>query len=105
MVRIFPDSDIFYAMLYVKCLTELSKYLWVWKNTSVKNTKQPPEIFCKNGVLRNFTKFTGKHLSQNLCKFFKKETLAQMFSCQFCEISKNAFFTEHLRVPAALKTV
>ena len=26
----------------------------------------------------------------------KKETLAQMFSCEFCEISKNTFFTEHL---------
>ena len=25
--------------------------------------KQPPEMFCKKGVLRNFTKFTGNHLS------------------------------------------
>ena len=24
---------------------------------------------------------------------FKKETLAQVFSCEFCEISKNTFFT------------
>ena len=24
--------------------------------------KQPPEVFCKKAVLRNFTKFTGKHL-------------------------------------------
>ena len=28
--------------------------------------------------------------------FHKKESLAQVFSCQFCEISKNTFFTEHL---------
>ena len=27
--------------------------------------------------------------------FFKKETLAQVFFCEFCEISKNNFFTEH----------
>ena len=27
----------------------------------------------------------------------KKETLAQVFSCEFCDISKNFFFTEHLR--------
>ena len=27
---------------------------------------------------------------------FKKETLAQVFSCEFCQISKNTFFTEHL---------
>ena len=25
-----------------------------------------------------------------------KKTLAQMFSCEFCEIFKNTFFTEHL---------
>ena len=31
------------------------------------------------------------------CNFIKKETLAQVFSCQFCEISKNTFFTEHPR--------
>ena len=30
------------------------------------------------------------------CNFIKKETLAQVFSCEFCEISKNNFFTEHL---------
>ena len=46
----------------------------------------------KKGVLRNFTKFTGKHLCQSLlfnkvagaaCNFIKKETLAQVFSCEF----------------------
>ena len=26
----------------------------------------------------------------------KKETLAQVFSCEVCEISINTFFTEHL---------
>ena len=26
------------------------------------------------------------------CNFIKKETLAQVFSCKFCEISKNTFF-------------
>ena len=30
------------------------------------------------------------------CNFFKKETLAQEFSSEFCEISKNSFFTEYL---------
>ena len=38
-------------------------------------------------------------ISQNLvklcrpqaCSFIKKETLAQVFSCEFCEISKNTF--------------
>ena len=29
-----------------------------------------PEVFCKKGVLKNFAKCTGKHLSQSL--FFNK---------------------------------
>ena len=51
-----------------------------------------PKVFCKNSVLRNFIKFTGKHLCQSF--FFnkvKKETLAKVFSCEFCEISKITF--------------
>ena len=28
--------------------------------------------------------------------FIKKQTLAQMLSCEYCKISKNTFFTEHL---------
>ena len=30
------------------------------------------------------------------CNVIKKETLAQVFSCEHCKISKNIFFTEHL---------
>ena len=59
-----------------------------------------PEVFCKKGVLRNLAKFTEKQLCQSLffnkglqaCNFIKKETLALVFSCEFCEISKNNFF-------------
>ena len=57
-------------------------------------------------VLRNFAKFTEKHLRQSLffnkvtglrpATLLKKETLAQVFFCEFCEISKNDFFTERL---------
>ena len=47
----------------------------------------------KKGVLRNFTKFTGKHLCQSL--FFNKVAGPQVFSCEFCETSQNTFFTEH----------
>ena len=34
--------------------------------------------------------------------FFKKETLAQVFSCEFCEISRSTFFTEHLLPTASV---
>ena len=30
------------------------------------------------------------------CNFIKNKPLAQVFSCEFCEISKNTFFAEHL---------
>ena len=35
----------------------------------------------------------------------KKQTLAQVFACEFHEISKNTFFTEHLRMTASVATV
>ena len=31
------------------------------------------------------------------CNFIKKEFLAQVLSCEFCEFPKNTFLTEHLR--------
>ena len=37
------------------------------------------------------------------CNFIKEEALAQVFSCEFCEISKNIFFTEHLRATASVR--
>ena len=52
------------------------------------------------GVLRNFTEFTGKHLCYSPY-FNKKETLGLVFSREFCEITKNAFFTEHLWTTAS----
>ena len=52
--------------------------------------KQPLEVFYKKGVLKNFA-VTEKQPYQS-----EKETLAQVFSCEFYEISKNTFLTEHL---------
>ena len=34
--------------------------------------------------------------------FIKKETLAQVFSCEFCKIFKNTLFTEHLWATASV---
>ena len=64
----------------------------------------------KKGVLKNFTKFTGKYLCQSL--FFNKglkpatllkKRLAQLFSFKFSQIFKNTFFTEHLWTTASVK--
>ena len=65
----------------------------------VKEAQQNLEVVVrscsvKKGVLRNFVKLTVKHLCQSpfLNNFIKKVTLAQVFSCEFCEIFKNTFF-------------
>ena len=36
------------------------------------------------------------------CNFIKKEALAQVFSCEFCEISKNIFFAKHPQETASV---
>ena len=43
-------------------------------------------------------------LQAEACSFIKKEALAQVFSCEFCEISKGTFFTEHLQEIASYGT-
>ena len=51
--------------------------------------KQSPEVFRKKGVPQNSQENTCTRVS-----FFNKveETLAQVFSCEFCESFKNTFF-------------
>ena len=65
----------------------------------------------RKGVFRDFAKFTGKYPCQSLffnkvvdlspATLLKKETLAQVFSCEFCKISTNTFLKEHLWVTAS----
>ena len=65
-----------------------------------------PEVFCK----KVFLKFS-QNSQENTCarvsflikfnKVVKKETLAQVFSCEFCEIFKNRFFKRVLLVAAS----
>ena len=45
----------------------------------------------KKMFLKNFAKFTGKHLCQS-CSVIKKETLTQVCSLEFCEIFRKTFF-------------
>ena len=41
-------------------------------------------------------------LQAEVCNFIKEETLAQVFFCEFCKISKNIFFIEHISATASL---
>ena len=59
----------------------------------------------KKLVLRNFAKFTRKHLCQSLFFNLFKKTLAHVFSGEFCEISKNTFSTERLQTTASVGTL
>ena len=44
-------------------------------------------------------------LQAQTCNFIKKGRLTQVFSCEFCKISINTFFTEHFWTTASQKCV
>ena len=69
---------------------ELFGYIATWK---YRNSHQRCSM--KKGILRNFAKFTRKHLCQNLVPW-QKGALAQVFSYEVCKISRNVFFTENI---------
>ena len=54
----------------IKCLLEKSLFPLMEISRLFKNKSSLPDVFCEKGVLRNFAKFTGKHLCQSL--FFNK---------------------------------
>ena len=66
-----------YYEIITKVITEVKKLLArrgriILRSTELDIQKQPPEVFCKKDVLKNFAKFTGKYLCQSL--FFNKVT-------------------------------
>ena len=96
------------------CCQEVAALNEKFDKLAVKCRSSLPEVFCKKDVLGNFAKFTGKHLCQSLffnkvaggaCNFIKKETLTQVFSCEFCEISKNTFSQRTPLVAASVKCI
>ena len=73
----------------------------IWRYSRARSSHQRCSI--RKAVLRNFAKIHRKHLPESFfnkvaglrpqaCNFIKKETLTQVFSCGFCEISKVVFF-------------
>ena len=75
--------------LYISCKVT-KKVIWEqqtrWLLVSVIRSSRP-EVFCKKGILRNFTKSTRKYLCRSL--FFNKA--CNCIKEEFCEISKNTF--------------
>ena len=58
---------------------------------TLKHQKQPLEVFCKKKCSKKFFKVYRKTLVPDA-----QMHLAQVFSSEFCEISKDAVFVEHL---------
>ena len=83
------------------------KSLFETANLFENTQKQPPEVFYEKRCSQKFNKIHRKHLCQSpffkpqACNFIKKETPAEVFSREFCEISKNIFFIEHLWATAS----
>ena len=68
-----------------------------------------PNVFFKNGVLRNFAKFTGKNLCQSLflnkvaglrrATILKKRLCHRCFPVNFAKFLRTPFLIEHLWWP------
>ena len=78
-IKFYARNNIFNSFLSVFKLVDYTS--WFIARSSF------PEVFCKNGVLTNFAKFTGKHLCQSF--FFNKVAGLRPL--------RIPFLTEHLR--------
>ena len=93
----------------------------IWWGSSALTDRSSHQVFCVKRCFNKFQKIRRENLCQSCrpatllkkrpwhrcfsvnfvnCNFIKKESLAQVFSCEFCQISKNNFFTEHPRTTA-----
>ena len=87
----------------VKTVSSLCSHTFKASSQEVIFRSSHQRYSVKKAVLGSFIKFTGKHSCQSpffnkvarlrpqACNFIKKETLTQVLSCEFCEISRNSF--------------
>ena len=81
-------------MILQLCISCRSSHLrFLWKKVFLEISQCAQENTCARPSL--------KKLQAEAYKFIKKETLAQVFSREFCKISRNSFFNEHLRTFAS----
>ena len=81
-----------------------ASWKWIWSEHL--NRSSCPEVFCKKGVVRNFAKFTGKHLCRSLffkvaglrpATLLKKRLWHRCFPVNFAKFQRTTFLIEHLR--------
>ena len=86
---------------YVECYLEIRNFnsmtRWI-KSIYVLYSEAATILYSEaatGGVLSEKVFLEGLEILQNsqACNFIKKETLAQVFSREFCEISENTFLT------------
>ena len=73
----------------------------LWRMVFLKILQNPQVNSCARVFF--FSKVAGLRLLAY--NFIEKETLAQVFSCTFCEIFKNNFFTKHFWVTASRRVL
>ena len=101
------DLDFLFLFL---CLTYSSSSLSDSDDGSeslLSHRKQPPGVLCRKGFLRNFTKFTGKHLCQSLffnnvaglrpATLLKRRLWYRCSPVNFVKFQRAPFFIEHPR--------
>ena len=73
-----------------------------------KGSHKQKQLFYEKGVRKSLEKIYWKKrvskfilIKNPACIFIKENTLTQVFPCEFCEIFKSTFFTEHLRATAS----
>ena len=100
----------------ISCLYFLLRSISIVRNISSYNCKyylkieealyiNVKNLICTHNKIIQFSlfhcNFCGRssptELQPQPCNIFTKDALAQVFSCEFCEIRNITFFTEHLR--------
>ena len=102
MKKNLPFHDVLYHLVnYSLCCPFRTNYRSSQQRCSMKKGVLE---FSQNSQEKTCTRviFLNEVGGLQACNFIKKETLAQVFSCEFCEIFKNTFFTEHLWTTASI---
>ena len=109
-VNLLTNNLIFKLNLEAKSEHSTSLKNDITHSQTLRDRNNHQRYSMKKVVLRNFAKFTGKHLCQSL--FLNKVAglrpaillkKRQVFSCEFCEISKTTFSYRTPPVAASFK--
>ena len=86
---------------YERRMVFMCKFVLNWNSFWKKKKYRKFETLLVAHATPYYSRSSHRRCSE-ACNFIKKKTLAQVFSCEFCRISKSTFFTEHLQVTASV---